>query len=313
MELRPMCATCNGLDKCNKFCDKHLGTNLVNFINGIDVIETAIGDFRENARTKKIEYIISGHILENSSNPTYILSDLSTSIDASGKFISCSGKTPQQILRAYLDTLDMPAEAKTNTMNTFKKFNSSKLLPVPLKPGSECEITYTDNNDKKVVRDARIGSINWNSDKESRKLKCTILCTVEKTGIFDNGSKVIKIPITDYGDKIRLPQIERTLKSSEIDRDLIHMTDVGFIKPIEVADDKYKLAIDNSYLYRIVDSRVFVIGTWRNGKLVAIENGIEPIAKSKAYKKIHNALGYIDKHRRYIVPYGLFEINSIKV
>ena len=34
MELKQICQSCVGIDKCNKYCEIQLGTNLVNFING---------------------------------------------------------------------------------------------------------------------------------------------------------------------------------------------------------------------------------------------------------------------------------------
>ncbi len=313
MELRSSCTKCTGIEKCTKYCERHLGSNLVNFINGIDVIETQIGEFRTNFKTNKIEYIVSGHSIENSGSPSYILSDLSTSIDASGKFISCGGKTPMQILKNYLDSLDIKDEVKESALATFKKFNSSKLLPIPLKPGSECQIVYEDANGKQVKAQSKIFGIKWLSEKSSGKLRCTIFCSVEKVSYFDTIDKIVKIPITDYGDKISLPQIERMLKTSEIDRSFIKMTDVGFIKPILIKDDKYTLAIDNMYLYRVVDNRTFIVGVWSNGKIKEVQGGIEPISSSKAYKKLSNAFNYIEKHRRFIVPYGLFELNKIEV
>lgn len=304
------CTNCTGTDKCNKYCALQAGTNLVDFINGVDIIETQIGELREDSRTKKLGLIVSGHIIETSGAPTYVLSDLSTSIDISGKFISYKHLAPQQILRTYLDSLDISSEAKENTLKTFKLFNSNRLLPLPIKPGAECEIVYSDNTGKKTTISTKVSSVRWGSDKQTGKLNCFIHCIVDK-GIFENNTRVVKIPIVEYGENIKLPQLERTLKSSEMDRDLIKMNSVGFIKPIVVTDDKFSLGVDNQHLYRITDTSVFIIGNWKNGKLVDFQGGTEPIQKSKAYKKIHNGMNYIEKHKRFIVPYGLFESNII--
>lgn len=308
--MESKCVKCIGIEKCNKYCALQAGTNLVNFINGVDIIETQIGDLREDSRTKKLGLIVSGHIIESVGAPTYILSDLSTSIDISGKFISYKDMTPLQILKSYLDSLDASTELKENTIKTFKLFNSNRLLPLPIKPGSECEVVYTDHNGKKATTNTKVTSVRWGSDKQTGKLSCYIHCIVDK-GIFESNNRTVKVPITEYGENIKLPQLERTLKSSETDRDLIKMNPVGFIKPIVVTDNKFTLALDNQHLYRITDANAFIIGNWKNGKIVDFQGGMEPIQKSKAYKKIHNGINYVEKHKRFIVPYGLFQENTI--
>lgn len=310
MEVKHICTSCVGLDRCNKYCALQAGTNLVNFINGTDIIETQIGDLREDSRTKKLGLIVSGHIIETTGAPTYVLSDLSTSIDVSGKFIPYNGMSPQQLLNIYLDSLDMAAEAKDKALKTFKLFNSNKLLPVPIKPGAECNVTFEESNGKKVTTSTKVTSVRWNSDRKTGKLNCFIHCTVEK-GFFDGNNRTVKIPIIEYGENIKLPQIEQTLKSSETDRELIKMNSVGFIKPIVVTDDKFTLALDNQHLYRVTDDKVFIIGNWKSGKIVDFQGGIEPVQKSKAFKKLHNGASYVERHRRFIVPYGLFEANKI--
>lgn len=313
MELKTVCNNCIGIDKCNKLCELHMGYGLLSFIKGIDFIETAIGEFREDYKSKKIEYIVSGHMLENVGNPTYILSDLTTSIDASGKFTSCDGKSPQQILRAYLDSIGIDNKVKESALDTFRKLNGNKLIPFPLKPGAECEITYKDNNGKTNNTSCKIQIIRWMTDRATGKIKCEVICAVDKNVAFETNSKMVSIPLTEYGHNIRLPQLERTLKSSEMDRDILQMTDIGFIRPIEVSDEKFVVALDSCFLYRVVDKRVFIIGAWRGNKLEDYNKGMDQVSKSKAYKKIANALSYIERHRRFIAPYGLYECNKIDV
>lgn len=311
MDLKSLCQNCVGIDKCNKFCEMHMGVNLINFISNIDFIETQIGEFKEDYKTGKTSYIVSGHSIESYGNPVYIMSSLETSIDASGKFKPCNGRTPQQILHAYLDTLDMTSEVKTKSMEIFKQFNSNKLMPMPLKPGEECEATYQDNTGKSNTAVCKIQSVRWNADKDTGKIKCKIIISIEKGNSFDTSCKMVQIPITEYGTNIKLPKLERMLKSSEMDRDMIKMTDIGFIKPIQISDSKYTIALDNTYLYRVSDNRTFIIGRWQGTKIVDFMSGMDPILKSAAYKRILNAIAYIDRHRRFIAPYGLYEPNVL--
>jgi hypothetical protein len=229
-------------------------------------------------------------------------------IDASGKFISQGDESPLSMLKAYIDSLNVDREAKEIAILTFKKVNSNKLLPVPIKTGSECEIISEDSNGKQAVSVGKVRLVKWVTDKKTGKLNCTLFCDIEK-GSFD--AKVAKIPIVDYGERIRLPQIEHTLKSSELDRDFIKMTPIGFIKPIEVFDGKYTVAIDGQHIYRVQEDRIFIAGSWSGNKLVLNKEMSDSLQKTKAYKKIHSVINYIERHKRFIVPYGLCEANII--
>lgn len=311
MGIKQICSNCTGPEHCNKYCALQSGINIVNFINGIDVVETQIGELRSDGPNNKTNLIVSGHIMELGASPTYILSDLKTIIDVSGKFAQDSGISPLQALKSYLDTLDYPEDVKYEAIKTFKKVNSNKLLPVPIKPGAECEITVEDSNGKKVTSKSKVIIIKWVADKKTGKLNCTVFCTLDKSAM--ENTKFAKIPITEYGESIRLPQIEHSLKSSEIDRSMIQMNSLGFIKPIVVSDNNMTLAIDGQHLYRINDDKIFIIGSWKSGKIVSFQGDLEAVTKTKAYKKIHNCINYIERHRRFIVPYGMLEANKIKV
>lgn len=308
-----ICKKCTGTQGCNKYCPIQAGRNLVDFINGVEVTQTSIGELREDYKTKKLGLIVSGHIIETgATSPVNILSGLSTSIDASGKFINYMGYTPQQILSLYMDSIGTNEAVKKKTIETFKRFNSNKLLPVPIKLGSECEVSYESNNGKKIVANTKVASIRWNSDQETHKLQCTLVCETEH-GTLDGIAKIVKVPISEYGESIKLPQIERIMKTSEIDRELIKMSSVGFIKPIEISDGKVKIASDNQYIYHIVGEQTFIVGKWSDGDIQDIQKRLAGIGASKAYKKLMNAKNYINKHRKFMVPYGLFEANHVEL
>lgn len=311
MKIKLECSTCIGSDNCNKYCDLQLGASMVNFISGVDTCETQIGEFSKDSRSGKIAYICSGHIIDSGSTPAYILSDLQTNIDASGKFKVCGGLQPQQIMQNYINILKVPQDAKDAAMIQFSKFNSLKQLPVPFKPGLECEVTVV-NGEQSKISPAKIFSIRWTADHKSGKMSCLVVCSLDK-GVLDNNLKLVKIPITEYGNLMRLPHIERSLKSSEIKRETIKCTDLGIIKPIVVKDGKITLAIDGSHMFKIVDTRVFIIGTWKNGKMVDVQSGMQQIKDAKAYKYLKSAINYIEKHRRFIAPYGVYDENIIEL
>lgn len=311
MEIRMNCTSCIGSANCNKYCDIQIGINMVNFISGVDTCETKIGEFSKDNQSGKVAYICSGHILETSATPAYILSDLQTNIDASGKFNTCGGLRPQQILQNYINTLNgATQQAKEAAILQFQEFNSLKRLLVPFKPGTACEITIENNGQIKTSQ-AEIYSLRWQAEKKTGKISCIVVCKVEKGGTFDTTTKMVKIPITEYGESFRLPHLERTLKSSEIKREVIKFTDLGIIKPIVVKDDKATLAIDGMHLYKVVDTRVFIIGNWGTGKLTDNQSGIQQVKDTKPYKYIKSVLGYIEKHKRFIAPYGIFTENLI--
>lgn len=309
MGIGNVCSECIGVDKCNKYCRLNAGLNIVNFIKSVDVVDTQIGELRPARGSVKNSLIVTGHLLDSGGAPTYIMSDANNGIDISGKFKNYDNATPQQLLKQYIDTLDLSKEVKENSIKTFRKFNSNQLLPIPLKVGAECEVNYSSKNRNETIK-TKINSIIWNIDKETGKLACNITCPAEK-GVFESDRRMIKIPITEYGTKIKLPQLERVLTASSIDRDLIKMSPVGFIKPVVVEDGKNTLAIDGQHLYKVTDDGVIIIGTWKNGKMTSLQGGIEPVQRTKAYKKIHGGIKYVEKHIRFIAPYGLFEANHI--
>ena len=312
LEIKINCGKCNGTNsKCNKYCHLRAGINLVDFINGVDVVETAIGELREDYRTKEKSLIVCGHCIETYPSPVYLLTGLNTVIDVSGKFRSYNGMTPVQIIKEYIKTLKMSDEGIKKSIETFNKFNSNKLVPNPIKPGMECEIEHGEGENRKISN-CIVEQVCWTTNKQSKKLECTVSCLVDK-GMLENTGRMIHIPIVEYGTKIRIPSLERTLKSSELDRELIRMAPLGFIKPIVIEDSEYTLALDGKYMYRITNDTACIVGMWKNSTLVSFMNGIESLSKSKAYKKLMNGIKYIDKHRRFMVPYGLFECNKINI
>lgn len=310
MDVGTLCSNCKGIEKCTEYCILHAGENLVNFINGVDVVETEIGELRKEVRSDKYAYIVSGHLIEKTGSPTFMLTDLSTSIDIAGKFSKFKGMSPQQILKAYLEKMGASETLKKNSLETFKKFNSNKLLPVPIKPGAEVDVDESLTGTKKTEQTV-VSGVKWATDRTTGKLNCEILCRVER-GLLDGPGKTIRIPIVEYGTLMRVPLVERTLKSSEIDTELIKMTPVGFIKPIVVTDGKTTLAIDGCHMYKIVDGKAFIIGSWK-GEDIAENYEMGTLKRTKVYKKIGNAIKFIDKHKRYIIPYGLYDANVIEI
>lgn len=312
METGVICKDCIGVEKCNKYCTYNAGINLIEFINNVDTVESQIGELSIDKLTNKASFIVSGHMLKAGEPPTYMLSSLSIGIDASGKLTSYGNKTPFQILKSTLSILNTEEQRKADTLDTFKTFNSNRLLPIPIKPGSDCEIVFKNKDDKKVSSSGKVTHIQWTVGKKNGKIGCCVYVIPEK-GANDNNSKGIKIPLSEYGVSITLPQIERTLKSAEIDRELIKMSDLGLIKPIVISDDKITIAADKNYVYRLTDTMPVIVAQWKDGKIVDKSGGLSTVSKSKAYKKFHNALNYIERHRRFIVPYGFYEPNKITV
>ena len=307
------CKKCTGLEKCNKYCHLQMGASIVSFINGIDTVETRIGDLEKGSpNVGDSDLIISGHMVDTSSTATYILSSIKTSICASGKFTQYDGMYPGEILKRYLDSLSVDPDVKHNSILTFKKYNSNRMLPIPIKPGTECEITYDDDGKSRTIK-SKVNVVKWRTDPQTSKLICEILFVVEK-GMYETNYKSVKIPITEYGTKLKILNIERSLKSSEIDREIIKMEHCGFIKPIIVKDNKVTLALDGQRLYRILDDgKAVIAANFNEDKLVDFQGGLDPLKKTKAYRKIRDNLDYIEKHKRFIAPYGLMEAVVLEV
>ena len=187
--------------------------------------------------------------------------------------------------------------------------NSNKTIPTPFKPGTDVEVIYTEFGGKsnKIATNANL--IKWTLDK-SGVLRGIIIADV---GRNEDGSSYAKLKLSEYGETWFLPNIERNLKTSDITREAIKMTDIGLILPVEVRSKDTAIAVDSQHMYINKNGMDFIIGDWTASGMKVYSEFSSKLTKDKAFKKMETYLKFIEKHRRFIIPYGLAEPNVINV
>lgn len=306
-----VCQSCCGIESCTKYCPIRVGENIVNFVNNLDCVETSIGDIRTNNRGNSNEtLIVSGYMLEKGSNPIDIITVLSNSGSVlQGKLTDYLGMSPSQLLRAYTNYKELSKVVQNKAVEDLKKFNSNKTIPTPFKPGADIEVMYTgfDGKSRKITTNANL--IKWTLDKNG-VLRGIIIADV---GRNEDGSSYAKLKLSEYGTTWFLPNIERNLKTSDITREAIKMTDIGLILPIEVNSGDTTIAVDSQHMYINKNGVDFIIGNWTSSGMSVYSEFSSKLAKDKAFKKMESYLKFIEKHRRFIIPYGLIAPNIINI
>ena len=297
------CANCTGIDKCTKSCALHLGKALVDYINRVDMIETKIGEYGSRVKGTKPDLITSGHQIFEINSPTWVLTDISTTLDISDKFLNAYGRNAFQLASMYCKHIGMSDTDTKEITDKIKAINRNKLLVLPFKPHTECNVDVEVNGATEKKKDCKILYIKWITDKETHKLNCTIGFELNNSV----GPSLVKINIKDYINKFRLSKLDMSVKGNKKDKEIIKITDYGIIKPIVINDGKSSVAIDGSYIYYIVNGETHIIGYWDSQDKLVITSDI----KSKAMTKIKDNLEFIKGHKKYIAPYMLYEPNVI--
>lgn len=297
------CNNCKGINSCNKYCILHAGKALVDFINRVDMIETRIGEYESSKRGGKLDLVTDGHLIFDVDSPNWLLTDINTTLDASSKFNSLFDKTAFQLANIYCTKIGMNKDEVTEVTNKITKINKNKLLVLPFKPHTQCNIYVDAEGNKHAKRDAKIRFIRWVTDKQTYKLICEIGFEVPSAP----GKTDCRILVTDYIDKFRLSSMDIQAKNNKQDDSLIKVTNYGMIKPIVVRDKNVDIAIDGTYMYCTINGDTRIIGYWdANDKI-----NITIDTKSKAINKIMDNINFIKNHKKYIAPYLIHEANVI--
>lgn len=297
--------SCESMEKCNKYCALHAGKALENFINNIDLTESRIGDYDKRDKHGKLDLVVSGHQLWGLESPSWLLTDISTTLDASQKFKSVCNKTPMQILECYCKHINMDKEDTKETLNKLQKINKNKLLAIPFKPHTMCRVDIDIEKVKEKNKQGEIIFIKWHTCKETFKLICTIGVSVEGSC----SRHVYKYNITEYLDKFRLSDLDIKAAGNKGDKSLIQVTNHGMVKPLAFKEGNVTVALDGTYLYLTFNGVTSIIGYWNENEELVYKKDL----KYKALKKITSNLAKIKMHRKYIAPYLMYEANEINI
>lgn len=301
----------NDFKDYEKYGVEQAGRALAQYLTHVDTVTSEIGEYREASRPGEEDLIVTGLQLEKLNEPIHMLSTLSVSLEVNGKFKNFMDKPPIQIIKQHLGSLgDDRKEYKHALMDKFKGIASNKYMVIPFKPENECEVTIEDGT--VIHRDipSKIASVMWSMDRTTNMFQGKIITKLENIG---KASKTYRLTLDSYGTSFKIASIERCMKSSDIDRATVSMTRFGIIKPTVISDGSISLAIDGSNLYLLMNNEVIIIGKWSDsGELQETPVALS-LSKHKAYKHLKHNLSYIEKHRRFIAPYGLVESSEIQL
>ena len=305
-EIGAICKNCNGVKSCNKMCILHCGKSITDFISRVDTTTTRIGEYDRRTKNGPIDLVVAGHQIYDLESPSWILKDISITLDASDKFKGVYDKNAFQIATLYCKYVGMSAEETQEITDKIKGINRNKLFVLPFKPHTSCNIDFDNNGELEKKQEAQISSIKWFTNSTTHKINCTINFLLQNS--FNN-IKTVSMDIKDYINKFRLSQMDIQAKSKNHDKDLIKITDYGIFKPIYVTDKTSAVAIDGTYMYYILNGETHIIGYWDNNDKMKVTTNI----KTKAFTKIMDNIEYIRNHKKYMAPYLMYEPNIIEV
>lgn len=306
------CNKCIGVNKCLNYCKMHAGKALANYLNNIDVTETRIGEYSKSKINGVTDIVVSGHQLWNLSSPSYIYTSTSqTVIGKSPKFNQLDGMTANNILVEYLKEQQIEQELISELSEKIANINKSKMLIVPIKPGTKVTfLMETDKGKAPRLKEGVIKFLKWTTNKETYKLDCDVYIETEQQNV-----KSTKFPLSEYMRRFGLDGLNDWRKSSLCKLGAIEMTNDGIIKPIEVAYKDQSVVIDGTFMYRIVNGTVLIAGKWdlRSNSMVMNSDAVEGMKKTPLWDTINKNLADIAKHRVYIAPYNLCKSNVVKL
>ena len=312
MDNKKSCESCTNIEGCLKYCDIQMGKSIIDFVNGIDCIETKIGDFRDptGSLDKGTVYQVTGiELVKGAANIDIITVLPSSGLSVQNKLSDYKGQTPTQYLKKYLVHCNMSKQVKDKSSEDLRKFNTFKIIPTPFHIGTDIEVVYTGFDKKSHKTYTNANMIKWALD-ENGKLCGYIIADIGRDEV---GAKYTKVKLCDYGKTWFLPNIERNFNTSELKYDAIRMTNIGLIDPIEIHNKGLVLAMDSQHIYYIDDEDILIIGEWA-AEGMKLHTGVSPkITKSPAFKKLKEISKFVEKHRRFIIPYGFAKSNIIEV
>jgi len=298
------CDNCGGFSTCTNACYMHLGKALVDFINRIDVVETRIGELEARNLKGDLDLVVSGHQLYGDGESGWILTDISTMIDKSDKFLTAYDMTAFQIAKKYLEKAGVEQTEIEETLEKIRQINKNKLFIVPFKPNTMCLVESNEDDIVSKGEEAQIHSVRWNSNETNHKFNMTILFEMQNAN-----KRIQKYNVTEYLDKFSLTQIDMQTRASKVDKKLIKIDNSGIIRPIVIKQGDIQLALDGTYLYRITAADISIVGVWGNGDKLLYDTSI----KSEALEKIKNNENFIKCHKKYIAPYMLYTPNVVEI
>lgn len=299
-----ICDDCKQLLTCHKFCMMHIGYAMALLLSNIDFIDTNIGDkeyidyFKETYVTCGVSYAeTTEEFRQNGDKSKFSIGDIrsavsKTPLDASDKLLTVNNASAYKMmadtLNKYFKTNADSERAINSLIKIGKDFKDNRKVVTFIKPGDFINI--------KGLGNFKVARIQWNTSHEDYKLRCEI-------SVFDKDTNsYINVNLEDYGIKYRKSDIFDAEPSTKYDRELIRMTQFGLFRPIEVYDSRTIIAVDNVYMYGIVDDSIAILGEWKGNKIIPYKK-----LSGNCYKRVMRNEALLAEYRKYMIPYKLAE------
>lgn len=283
----------------------YIGQNIVNFLEGITLIETRIGQMTTmEVLGENKSMIVSGHIIEDMDTPTWLYTDSNTLFNKSSKFTSVDETPITQVIKSYCEIAGIDPKG---AIDKLKKINDNLLLVVPFKPGRFFEVVSVSSAGGTTNTEMILKALKWETNPETHRLEANLVFKSKKTRNYST----VALPIIEYLSTFRLSGTKEKLSDGTDSRDIMKFDVCGILKPIEFVDKDHSLIIDGTYLYEKIDDKTSIIGIWAQTGTNLIT--FRKLGAGKLAKKLNASLELISAHKKYIAPYKSFETNVVKV
>jgi hypothetical protein len=291
----------NDIRKCTEV---DISRSIINFVTGVDMVETQIGKYSRNVGSDKDDLICSGHIIEEHEPGSTILYTFvdKTKLNITPKFKDAFNKTAVQLVNCCDD---IEQDEKEEIKESITALNKNRKLIMPFKPGNtdleviiECENTT-------VKKQMGIHMLKWSTDSETGNLICELMCK-SKSNFFN---RRCTCRLEDYGTTYNIGALKLSTAGSKVKMNkIIEMTASGMVRPFEVIHKNVSIIVDGTYMYMKRGSDVYVIGEWAGSNMQ-----INTKSEDKALTKMKQCLTVLSLHRKYIAPYMLIDSKKLEV
>lgn len=300
------CGECKGFETCTNVCMCHTGQSFINYLKGIDTIDTKIGTFESTSIDGPKDLIVCGHEMYNDGSlPSWILRRIElVTLNTGDKFTKAFNKNSSYILSSFCKVASLSSDETNELIKKLENINKMKSIIVPIKPSIACNIDYTDGNEHILYNEIPILKMKWVTDSETKQFKCEITFKIEEK--FSNG-KIITLGLEDYNRKFTISNMEISKKGKH-DNSIIEMTNYGLVRPIEIIEGEISTIIDGTYVYNSYYDES-IVGVWNNKGKISFAKNYSP----KVIKFIETNLNIIKLHRKYIAPYKMCDTHKLKI
>lgn len=303
------CKICMGQDKCDKLCDYRLGESIIDYINGVEKVETRIGTYTDYDNKKNgLTYtgVDFPKLADTSRCDILKFSDL-VKIEKLNKMNTVENRDIKYYVDEYIKMNNGERRIMEDAHEKLDRFNGYEVMIAPITPGKTIEVHLDGFKDVKLDEGIRVDFVRYKINDETGKVEGSII-----TDGCGYTNKFFNLKFEDYGKSWTIPEIEKNLTTAQLKYGGVKMTQLGTILPLEITSKTGSVAVDNKYMYYIKNGMAYIIGSWGTSGIITDSKKIKEYRCSKLVKCIESYLKLLERHKKYILPLGTSETNQIE-